>query len=161
MYLKRIDKSEEEKLNKLLQLYLHDLSYDFKIEFDSKTGLYLYNKLDKYFNKSGNHAYFIKIDDDIIGFVFVDKLNDGMCVQEFFVMNNYKRLGIGSKIAFNLFDKFKGNWIVKAVPLSLRAENFWKSTINKYIKGNYKVKYVGKYNRAEFEFNNKMIINKN
>ena len=60
---------EKEKLKKLLQLYLHDLSLYFPLPFNSITCEYDYN-IDKYFGD--NYAYFIKDNNNILGFILVD-----------------------------------------------------------------------------------------
>ena len=49
--LKKVESKERKKLEKLLQLYLHDLSLYFPIPFDSKVCEYEYD-LDKYFDKN-------------------------------------------------------------------------------------------------------------
>lgn len=150
-----VDRKKYDILKRLLQLYLHDISIFFPIDFNSKEGLYLYDDIDKYFDNTENYAYFIMNNDEIAGFVLADKVDSGMVIQEFFVMNNYKRSGIGKKIAFELFDKFKGNWIVKSLPKSMPAENFWNNVIKEYTSDNFKIEHIGRYNRAVFEFDNK------
>ena len=57
--------------------------------------------------------------------------------------------------AKDIFKKYRGDWIVKAVPLSTVAEKFWNNVINNYTNGNYNIDHIGKYNRAIFKFNNK------
>ena len=50
---------------------------------------------------------------------------------------------------------YNGNWIIKAVPNSKTAENFWYNVINEYTNNNFELEHIGKYERAEFKFNNK------
>ncbi len=151
--LKKVESKERKKLEKLLQLYLHDLSLYFPIPFDSKVCEYEYD-LDKYFDK--NYAYFIKSDNDILGFVLVDdNLEDNYEISEIFVLNNYKGKKVGEEAVKKIFDIYKGNWTIKAVPLSPKAEAFWTKTVNNYTKGNYRLEHTGKYDRAELYFQNK------
>ena len=42
-----------------------------------------------------------------------------------FVLNNYKGKNIGEKAVSKIFDMYKGNWTIKSVPSSPKAENFW------------------------------------
>ena len=148
-----LKEKEKEKLGRLMQLYLHDLSQFFPITFNSKTCVYDYD-LEKYFD--GNYAYFIKSEDDILGFILIDdNNNDNYEISEIFVLNNYKGKKIAENSVFKIFDKFKGDWVIKAVPLSPVAEKFWNKVINDYTKGNYTVQHTGKYERAEFYFSNK------
>ena len=151
--IRKIAKREKKKVEKLLQLYLHDLSEYFPIPFDSKKCEYKYD-LSKYFET--DYAYFIKQDNKIVGFILIDdNKNDNYEISEIFILNNYKRHKIGEQAVIKVFNKYKGNWVIKAVPLSPIAESFWKKTINNYTNGNYKLEYTGKYNRAEFNFYNK------
>lgn len=149
-----VKKTEIKILEKLLQLYLHDISSYFPIDFDSSNGNYVYDSLDKYFNNSNNNAYFIKTEDTIVGFILVDKDTDLYVLQEMFILNNYKNKGVGQKVVISLFNQNRGKWIIKSLPCSPLAERFWKKVISNYMDNNYIVEYVGKYNRAVFSFNN-------
>ena len=150
--VEKVAYDERKKLEKLLQLYLHDLSLHFPITFDSKVCEYEYD-LDKYFNK--NYAYFIKSNNDILGFILVDdNLENNYEISEMFVLNNYKRKKVGEEAVKKIFDIYKGNWIIKVVPLSPIAESFWKKTVNNYTNGNFRLEHTGKYNRAELYFKN-------
>lgn len=150
--LEKINIKEKEKLEKLMQLYLHDLSLYFPLPLNSKTCLYEYD-LDKYFN--GNYAYFIKEKDDILGFILIDdNKNKNYEISEMFVLNNYKGNNIGERSVFEIFDRYHGNWIIKVVPLSNGAEVFWEKVVKKYTNDNYNKEYTGKYNRLELRFNN-------
>lgn len=84
-----------------------------------------------------------------------DKTEELNIVQEMFVMNNYKRAGIGKNAVKQLFNKHHGNWEIKSLPCSEQAEKFWVSVVKEYTKNNFDVKYVGKYNRAVISFDNK------
>ena len=151
--LKKVTIKERKKLENLLQLYLHDLSLLFSIPFNSTTCEYEYD-LNKYFKD--DYAYFIKSDKDILGFILIDNnLNNNYEISEIFVLNNYKGKKVGETAVKKVFDLYKGNWTIKAVPLSPVAEAFWEKTISKYTNGNFQYKYTGKYNRLEIHFTNK------
>lgn len=151
--LTKVNKNEKKLLNNLMQLYLHDLSLYFSIDFDSKTCQYKYN-LEAYFYN--NYAYFIKVNNEIVGFILINKLEeDNYEISEIFILNNYKNKKIGKKAVNQIFDIYKGKWQIKVVPSSPKAESFWKKTISTYTDNNYKLIHTGKYNRAEFYFNNK------
>ena len=152
--LEKVTAGERNKLEKLLQLYLHDLSMYFPITFDSSNCEYIYDDLDKYF--SDNYAYFIKCKNDICGFILVDNnQDDNYEISEIFVLNNYKGKKIGETAVAKIFDMYKGNWVIKAVPSSPIAENFWTKTVDNYTNGDFKIEHTGKYARAELYFRNK------
>lgn len=75
-------------------------------------------------------------------------------VQEMFVLNKFKRKGIGSKAVIELFDNHKGNWKIKSLPLSKQAESFWVNIVKEHTNNNLEADYIGKYNRAIISFNN-------
>ena len=152
--LEKVTKDEKNKVEKLLQLYLHDLSMYFPITFDSLKCEYVYDDSDKYF--TDNYAYFIKCENDICGFVLVDNnKNDNYEISEMFVLNNYKEKKVGETAVGKIFDMYKGNWTIKTVPSSPIAENFWTKTVANYTNGNFKIEHTGKYARAELYFSNK------
>ncbi len=151
--VEKVKNGERKKLERLLQLYLHDLSLCFPISFNSKICEYEYD-LNKYF--VNNYAYFIKSNNDILGFVLVDdNLENNYEISEMFVLNNYKGRKIGEEAVKKIFDIYRGNWTIKVVPLSPIAESFWKKAVNNYTNGNFKLEHTGKYNRAELYFSNK------
>ena len=150
--IEKIEVCDREKLERLLQLYLHDLSLYFSITFDSENCKYEYD-LNKYFEN--NYAYFIKSNSDILGFILIDdNSNNNYEVSEMFVLNNYKGHQIGEVAIKKIFDIYKGSWTIKVVPLSPKAELFWKKTINTYTNGDFTIEHTGKYNRAELYFKN-------
>ena len=150
--IKRVELTEREKLEKLLQLYLHDLSLYFLIPFNSNECMYEYD-LNKYFEN--NYAYFIESENNILGFILVDDNgNKNYEISEMFVLNNYKGKKIGEQAVTKIFDMYKGNWIIKAVPSSPIAESFWIKTVKNYTNDNFKLEHTGKYNRAELYFSN-------
>ena len=154
--VEKISKKDKEKLERLIQLYLHDLSLCFTISFNSDVCKYDYN-LDKYFED--NYAYFIKSNDNILGFILVDDNKNGNYeISEIFVLNNYKHKKVGEQAVIKIFNKHKGNWIIKAFPSSIVAESFWKKVIGKYTNNDYELKYTGKYNRPEFSFCNYKVV---
>ena len=108
--LEKVRLEDRNKLERLLQLYLHDLSLYFPITFNSDICQYEYD-LDKYF--IDNYAYFIKSDNDILGFVLIDdNRNNNYEISEIFVLNNYKRNKIGKEVAIKVFDMYKGNLLL-------------------------------------------------
>jgi len=152
--IEKVENKDRVILEKMLQLYLHDISLYFTIEFDDKTGIYKYDDLDKYFINESNYAYFIRYEGNIVGFVLIDVADKQNIIQEMFVLNNYKSKGIGKDAVINIFNQYRGNWIIRSLPNSSKAENFWNKTIKEYTNDKFDVEHVGKYNRAVFTFNN-------
>lgn len=152
--LKIISIKEITKLKRMMQLYLHDISYYFALEIDNESLLYKYDNLEKYCKNIDSKAFFIIVDDIISGFILLDKDIDLLIIQELFILNNYKNKNIGTLAVLNLLDKYTGNWLVKVLPCSSKAKNFWENVIKKYTSDNYEKTLEGKYNRAIFKFSN-------
>lgn len=152
--LKEIELEKKDILNNLMQLYLHNISLNFPIDFDSNTGMYGYDDIEKYFENDNNKAFFILKENEIAGFMLIDLSDEKNIVQEMFVLNNYKRKGVGKTAVSILFDKFRGNWEIKSLPCSESAEKFWISSVKEYTNDQFNLEYVGKFNRAVLTFNN-------
>lgn len=152
--LKEIELEKKDILNNLMQLYLHNISLNFPMDFDSNTGMYGYDDIEKYFENDNNKAFFILKENEIAGFMLIDLSDEKNIVQEMFILNNYKRKGVGKIAVSILFDKFRGNWEIKSLPCSESAEKFWISLVKEYTNDQFNLKYVGKFNRAVLTFNN-------
>ncbi len=149
-----VKKAQRKVLENLLQLYLHDISLYFPMDFDSNNGIYAYDDIDNYFDNNSCYPYFIKDDMNIVGFMLIKRNNDNIIMQEMFVLNNYKGKGIGKEAVIQIFNRLKGNWIIKSLPCSPKAENFWIKTVNDYTNNKCVIEHVGKFNRAVLTFNN-------
>ncbi|WBW97296.1 GNAT family N-acetyltransferase [Oceanirhabdus sp. W0125-5] len=135
------------KLENLMSYYLHDLSEfadDLKISEDGK---FKYDGMDLYFSQEDLKPFFIKYDDEYIGFIllnsgkYVPKNIDYM-INEFFILKGYRRKGIGSTSIKKLLDSFKGIYLVEQLVDNKLAVNFWK----------------GFYHANQIEFKEKSIV---
>jgi hypothetical protein len=55
-----------------------------------------------------------------------------MIIAEFFVMMNYRRNGVGTQVAFQLFDRFPGRWEIAQIP-----NNIEERVAGDYCGGDY------------------------
>ncbi|MDG5473719.1 GNAT family N-acetyltransferase [Jeotgalibacillus sp. ET6] len=123
--------SEKFLLRNLYSLYLHDLS-KFTSTIDiGADGSFEYESLDKFWKVDGLSPYFIKIDDNIIGFIlllerpFLKKEND-YGVNDIFLLNKYKGKGIGRQAIEKLFQEKRGRYFVIELIENKSAVCFWK-----------------------------------
>jgi predicted acetyltransferase len=82
----------------------------------------------------------IRVKGKIAGFVLVrdiESFRGGVIhtVAEFFVLNMYRRLGIGEEIARMVFDKFPGQWQIAVQQQNKAGRAFWKTVIWRYTGG--------------------------
>ena len=58
------------------------------------------------------------------------KFNEkGKTIAEFLIMPKYRRHHIGKKVAYDIFEKFKGDWEVQPMENNPIAYSFWKILI--------------------------------
>lgn len=128
-----IYKENEEILSNLLSLYLHDLS-EFSSEITiSQNGLYEFDAIDEYLSKTNLHALLIKVDNNIAGFILLSEspyVKEGcdLCIQEFFILKNYRRNGIGNMALNLLYKKYIGKYCLMIMGKNIIALNFWRNS---------------------------------
>jgi predicted acetyltransferase len=102
-------------------------------------GLFENFDLKIYFTNDRNHAFFIKVGDEIAGFALINKMGSSADVDwnmgEFFVLAKFQASGIGRNIAEEVFDRFSGIWEVATIPENTGALRFWKKMVGQYSKG--------------------------
>ena len=153
-----VKQEDKEKLYKLLQYALYDGSQyiDNNINDDC---IFEYKWFDNYFVDSDRYACFVKSGSTYVGMVMVNenlKFNkNGKCIAEFLIMPRFRRNHLGKRVAYEIFDKFKGDWEVQPMKNNLVAYSFWKSVISEYTNDNYIIKNDGI--EDVFIFNNKCI----
>ena len=114
MELVPVKASKKEILRNLLEKYDYEFSqYDQKDVND--LGLYGYDYLDHYWTEEGRHAFFIRVDGRLAGFVMINTFPEveeptDYTLAEFFVMYKYRGRGVGRSAAFQVFDRFPGKW---------------------------------------------------
>jgi len=126
------DKDRRRTLQNLAQLYLHDLSrtggWDLRDD-----GTFDGNLLDGCWSESRRHPFLFYVAESLAGFAVVDRgSHDGGCedvwdMAEFFVVNRWRRAGVGRSAARQLLHAFPGNWEVRPFPGYQPAERFWSS----------------------------------
>lgn len=130
--IEKVDYENKQVLKNIYQLYLHDLSqYNYE-DIDTK-GLYDVNFLDLFWEKEGLSAFFIKLNEKLIGLILLQSgkyappSGEDYYISEFFILKKYRRNGIGKKAVGILFDMFPGKYLLGQMPNNNPAIKFWKS----------------------------------
>ena len=137
--LQPVAPGERDVLGRLMQLYLHDFSEFLGEDVDAR-GEYHYAYFDHYFRpeeRDSRHAFFIRAHGQLAGFAFVRQSDGQNSVAEFFVMRKYRRSGVGTDAARQLFARFPGAWKVAEVATNLPAQAFWRKVIAGVTGGAY------------------------
>ncbi len=145
-FLEKVDETKKDILYNLLQFSLYDGSQYIDNELNDDC-LYDYKWFNNYFTDDNRDAFFIKDNDNYIGFVMVNenlKFNkSGKCIAEFLVIPRYRRCHIGKRVAYDIFNMYDGLWEVQPMENNPIAYVFWKNIINEYTNGNYEIKNDG------------------
>lgn len=133
---------EMQVLRNLVKLYCHEWSQYNGIDMDDK-GEYAFEKrLDVFWNKARHFAFYIKAEGKLAGFALLDDdfdyVEDGdHAMSEFFVLHKYRRDGIGSAAAKEIFRMFPGKWEIKMHPRNLASIRFWRNVVGEISPGGY------------------------
>ena len=129
-------------LRHLLQLYLHDFSVYDRVDVDEH-GLYDYPRIDHYWTEDTRYPFLVRVDDHIAGFALVREMEASevdtltYSIAEFFILRKYRQQGIGKTVAFQLFDRFRGNWYVGQYVSNEPSHVFWRKVIGEYTGGQF------------------------
>lgn len=141
--LQKVGKEEETILHNLMQLYIYEFSKfipDISLE---QNGTYMPFALDKYWELPNYHPYFIKLDDELIGFALIKSATGSTpnTINEFFIIQKYNGKGYGKKAAIMLFDMYPGKWRITQIQKNYPAQAFWRGVITKFTNNNYTESY--------------------
>lgn len=138
---------EKSIIRNLMQFYLYEFSSMGDLEIDA-TGQFNYRFLDHYWLEPGRHPYLIRVAGRLGGFVLLkrgtyfphqlESEQQGMQVAEFFVLKTFRRQGVGTKAALDLFPQFPGRWEIAQEPGNHAGQAFWRSLLKAYCGGDFK-----------------------
>jgi predicted acetyltransferase len=142
-------------LRQLMQLYLYDFS-EIVGDYVSESGEFPYRWLDNYWTESGRIPFLVYSDGHIAGFALVRTITmasrgtETKSISEFFIMRKYRRIGLGRKAAFHVFDRCRGTWEARQTQENLAAQAFWKVVICEYTAGDFEEMVVedGEWRKA-------------
>jgi predicted acetyltransferase len=125
-------------LANLLELYVHDFSEFLKVKIRAD-GRFGYESLPLYWSEPGRQAFLVRVDGSLAGLALVKRGSElsgdesAWDMGEFFVLRAYRRHGIGTQIAHEVWRRFPGNWEVRVMQANVSAELFWAHAISEYM----------------------------
>lgn len=134
--------SDKSILQNLLELYQHDASAFDGRDLDEH-GRYNYRYLDHYWVEAQRFPFLVRVDGKLAGFALVNEhavvtAEAELSIAEFFILRKYRRTGIGTTVAWQLFDQFGGRWEVRQERENVAAQAFWRKVIHAYTQGKYR-----------------------
>jgi predicted acetyltransferase len=128
-------------LSNLLEFYMHDLSEIFPIDLNPK-GRFDYDRLQLYWAEPETRfAFLIRSAGQPVGFALVTRGSpasddpDVLDVAEFFVLRRFRRGAVGRQAATLLWNRLRGNWIVRVAESNRAGIPFWTRIIEAYTGG--------------------------
>jgi predicted acetyltransferase len=128
---------QEPILANLLELYAYDFSEFLDVELGAD-GRFGYKNLSLYWRDPNRHPFLVRLDSKLAGFILVKKGseisgNDTVWdLVEFFVVRRYRRRGIGTAIAHEVWKRFPGQWEVRVMESNHSALHFWEHAIAEF-----------------------------
>ena len=126
-------------VHQLARLYRYDLS-EFANWSVPADGDYIYLGLEDYWEE-GYLPLVIKVNDELAGFVILsdEKCDHDSCYEcvEFFVMRKFRGQGVGKHVALQLFNRYRGRWVIKQLAANIPAITFWNKIASGYTNNSY------------------------
>ncbi|WP_410511066.1 GNAT family N-acetyltransferase [Paenibacillus sp. BR2-3] len=141
-----VPKERKHVISRLMQLYLYDFTRYLDFDVDQEGVFPSYPGLEAYWHSGNNkYPYLIIADGNLAGFALIDRMlrnpEGQFYMTEFFVMQKYRRTGVGTWAAHKLFDTFPGDWKVSQVRANSPARNFWHRVIDSYTQGKFQERF--------------------
>jgi predicted acetyltransferase len=119
---------EKEVIFTLFQPYLDELSSfpDEEIDYKDEKGIYHYPYLDDYWRESERHPYLLISDNKIAGFALVRQELKHWEIAEFYVLPEFRRCGLATNCAIDIFKKHPGNWRIEFNKHNQASRSLWQ-----------------------------------
>lgn len=137
--LVKVMKDEESVLHNLMQYYIYEFSAFIPSITLENSGSYKPFDLSPYWSRDNHHPFFIKKDNELIGFALVKSAAgiEPNTILEFFIIRKYAGNGYGKIAASEIFHIFPGKWLVTQIEKNKPAQAFWRSIISKVTNGQF------------------------
>jgi predicted acetyltransferase len=139
-----VPENQKQIITNLIQLYKYDFSEFAEVGSPygevGPDGRFTYEGLDRYWREDCWIPLTVEADGRLAGFVLVNRwsalnrLSDHS-VAEFFVLRKYRRIGIGSRVARVLFERWPGRWEIAVARYNEPALSFWRKAIRVAVDG--------------------------
>jgi predicted acetyltransferase len=131
--IEQVTLRERDVLWRYLQFYIYDMSRFTGAQPDD--GVFPYRHFDAYWREGERRtAWWAKVGGEIAGFALVrfDSGDDCHEVAEFFIVNRWRRRGIGLSFARQLLTRFPGPWRLHELANNTGAIAFWHRVLGDF-----------------------------
>jgi len=107
-----------------------------------ESGLFECIDFKHYFENPNEKAFLIRVDNEIAGFVLLDKMHVLEPVDwnmgEFFVLAKFQGKGVANTVAREILKEHPGKCSIAVMPENIKAVKFWRKIISEASQGDYK-----------------------
>jgi len=133
MKILKADLSYQNVFENLMQLYLYDLSIYTGDSVDQNGLFDLGRYFSLYWSDQDRYPYLCIINDTPVGFALVRQLTtDSYAICEFFILRSFRRKGIATQFAHDIFNLHNGKWQVAEIESNTPSQDFWRKTISDF-----------------------------
>ena len=124
-------------LANLFELYSYDFCEFVDLEI-GPDGRFRDGDLDIYWTEPARYPLLVYVDSRLAGFALIDGLPRESAdvtvwdVAEFFILRGYRRAGIGTQVAHEVWRRFPGRWQVRVMVSNEPAYRFWHEAIKSF-----------------------------
>jgi predicted acetyltransferase len=132
------ERDEESILANLLELYIHDFSEFNNCEIGGN-GRFGYGSLPLYWSEPDRHPFLVRTNGKLAGLVLVTRwpsISGDWPVwdmAEFFILRGYRRCGIGTSVAHQVWKTLPGRWEVRVMESNAPAQHFWAQAVSTFM----------------------------
>jgi predicted acetyltransferase len=134
------DAADRPKLENMMQLYVHDFSEHWSGRSEGElddTGRFPDYPLDAYWRDPAHMAFLIRTEGKLAGFALINDVSHaGRLVDrnmaEFFVARKYRRAGVGTLAAHQIFSRYPGHWETAVARRNAAALAFWRRAVRQH-----------------------------
>jgi len=69
----------------------------------------------------------------------ISNMDTNYTISEFFVLYKYRKMGVGTFVVKNMFEKYKGKWGLMYHPKNIISKNFWNKVVKEFTHGKYDI----------------------
>ncbi len=143
--------AEFDIIHNLARFYMYDMAEHAGWPFDETGSFEAEDSLNPYWGRPRpsrvwpgdwlGMAFLARVDGNPAGFALVVRQQEAPAVfdmGEFFVARQYRRHDLGRRLAYAMFDRFAGQWVVREMLSNVGAQAFWRRIIGDYTKGDFR-----------------------
>lgn len=134
--LRKVENEEKGLLFNYVQKYLYEMTFYYEDDMDDE-GNYQYEYFENYFVDEDRHALFITFNEEIVGFVMVNKhsimdIDIDYAIAEFTIFPVFRKNHIASEVMKMLFIVYQGKWEIKYSKKNEIGMKLWRNVTIEY-----------------------------